>query len=146
VNDKYRTWPGHSNTGIGGSSYGGVASLYALMARPNVFGYALIESPTLWIGMGQLVRDTSPLIAKPQKVFVAFGGKEADNAEGTEKMVGLIRRVQDNFEAEGYDDTNFRFVFDAEAKHDEPAWAKRFPEAVKFLFAEWKPPQPPEGQ
>ena len=27
--------------------------------------------------MGQLVRDTSPLVALPVKVFMAFGGKEA---------------------------------------------------------------------
>ena len=27
---------------------------------PARFGYGLIESPTLWVGMGQLVRDTQP--------------------------------------------------------------------------------------
>jgi len=38
---------GLPNTGIGGSSYGGVATLYALLAKPGEFGYGLIESPTL---------------------------------------------------------------------------------------------------
>ena len=57
---RYRTLQGHPNTGIGGSSYGAVATLYALMAQPGRFGYGLIESPTMWIGMGQLVRDTGP--------------------------------------------------------------------------------------
>ncbi len=79
VDGAYRTLTGRPNTGIGGSSYGGVATLYALLARPNAFGYGLIESPVMWIGMGQLVRDTSPLVALPEKVFVAFGGKEASD-------------------------------------------------------------------
>ena len=61
VDSHYRTLPGQPNTGIGGSSYGGVATLYALFAKPSTFGYGLIESPVMWIGMGQFVRDTSPL-------------------------------------------------------------------------------------
>jgi predicted alpha/beta superfamily hydrolase len=141
VDQRYRTLKGHPNTGIGGSSYGGVASLYALMAKPGTFGYGLIESPTMWIGMGQLVRDTHPLIAMPQKVFIAFGGKEGDNEASVQKMISLIRMVQANFREAGYDDSSFRFIVDPEAKHDEPAWAKRFPDAMKFLFADWKSQQ-----
>ena len=97
VDGKYRTLPGQPNTGIGGSSYGGVATLYALLAQPGRFGYGLIESPTMWIGMGQLVRDTSPLVALPVKVFVAFGGKEGDDPVIIDKMIGLIRQVETQF-------------------------------------------------
>ena len=144
VDGQYRTLPGQPNTGIGGSSYGGVATLYALLAKPSVFGYGLIESPTLWIGMGQLVRDTSPLVAMPVKVFVAFGGKEADDPANSEKMIGLIRQVETNFHAAGYDDTNFRFVVDPEAMHTEAAWEKRLPGALTFLFGDWQPTPPPQ--
>ncbi len=97
VDGKYRTLQGQPNTGIGGSSYGGVATLYALLAQPGRFGYGLIESPTMWIGMGQLVRDTSPLVALPVRVFVAFGGKEGDDPAIIDKMVGLIRQVESEF-------------------------------------------------
>ena len=114
-----------------------------MLAKPNTFGYGLIESPTLWVGMGQLVRDTNPLVVMPQKVFVGFGGKESSEPKFNEKMVGLIRQVETNFRAAGYDDTNFRFVVDPDAKHTEAAWEKRLPGALTFLFAEWKPtPQP----
>ena len=144
VDGRYRTLQGQPNTAIGGSSYGGVATLYALLARPNQFGYGLIESPTMWVGMGQLVRDTNPLIAMPAKVFVAFGGKESDNPAGSEKMIGLIRTVEANFRAAGYDDSSFRFVIEPEALHTEAAWEARLPGALQFLFSEWKetPPQP----
>jgi predicted alpha/beta superfamily hydrolase len=138
VDARYRTLTGHDNTGIGGSSYGGVAALYALLAKPNVFGYGLVESPTMWIGMGQLVRDTSPLVALPVRVFFGFGGREADNPKVVERMIGLIRTVESNFRAAGYDDTNVRFVVDPEAAHNEDAWAKRLPGALSFLYGDWK--------
>jgi predicted alpha/beta superfamily hydrolase len=143
VDGQYRTLKGPPNTGIGGSSYGGVASLYALLAKPNTFGYGLIESPTLWVGMGQLVRDTNPLVVMPQKVFVGFGGKEASEPKYNDKMVSLIRQVETNFRAAGYDDSNFRFVVDPEAEHTEAAWAKRLPGALTFLFGDWKPTPAP---
>ncbi len=138
IDGTYRTLQGHPNTALGGSSYGGVATLYALMAKPGSFGYGLIESPTMWVGMGQLVRDTSPLIAMPEKVFVAFGGKEADNPAGREKMIGLIRIVESNFRTAGYDESTFRFVLEPEAVHTETAWAQRLPGALTFLFGQWK--------
>lgn len=145
VDGRYRTLTGHANTGIGGSSYGGVASLYALLARPNTFGYALIESPVLWIGMGQLVRDTRPLIAMPRKVFIGFGGREIGDAKVSDRVIGLVREVEANFRAAGVDDTRLQVVVDPEAEHNEPAWAKRLPGALVFLFGEWEFAPAPAG-
>mgnify|MGYP001393471575 CR=1 FL=1 len=134
VDGHYRTLEGHDHTGLGGSSYGGVATLYALLAKPSRFGFGLIESPTMWIGMGQLVRDTSPLVALPNRVFFGFGGKEEENPAISEKLIGLVRLVEANFRAAGYNDTNLRFVVDPEARHSEPAWAQRLPGALTFLY------------
>ena len=83
VNGQYRTLTGHGNTALGGSSYGGVATLYALMARPQTFGYGLIESPSIWVGMGQLIRDTSPLV-----------GATAEGVHGIRQRRGVARRRQ----------------------------------------------------
>ena len=137
VDGRYRTLQGPANTGIGGSSYGGVASLYALLAKPGTFGYGLIESPTLWIGMGQLVRDTSPLVAMPKRVFVGFGGNESSDHAVTDRLIGLVRQVESNFHAAGYDASTFRVVVDANARHTEAAWEQRLPGALTFLFGEW---------
>jgi predicted alpha/beta superfamily hydrolase len=141
VNGQYRTLTGHGNTALGGSSYGGVATLYALMARPQVFGYGLIESPSIWVGMGQLIRDTSPLVAMPRKVFIGFGTEEITHGSAEKQVQGFFATVIANFKAAGYDDSNFRYVYDPGAKHTETAWAKRLPDALKFLFADWKPEQ-----
>jgi predicted alpha/beta superfamily hydrolase len=144
IDKEYRTLPGHDNTGIGGSSYGGVATLYALMARPQTFGYGLMESPTIWVGMGQLIRDTSPLVAFPQKVFMGFGAAELAG-DGQAKGLAMLDQVVTNFRAAGYDDKTFRYVLEQDAKHTESAWAKRLPDALKFLFGDWKP-APPSGK
>lgn len=136
VDAKYRTLQGLAHTGIGGSSYGGVAALYALMARPFIFGHGLIESPTMWIGMGQLVRDTSPLVAMPKRVFVAFGGKESEGPAGSKLMIDLVRQVEANFRAAGHDERSFRLVVEPEARHSEPDWAQRLPGALVFLYGE----------
>lgn len=143
VNKDYRTLTGHGNTALGGSSYGGVATLYALMARPTTFGYGLIESPTIWAGMGQLIRDTSPLVAFPRKVFIGFGTEEMSQGYAEKQVQGFFGTVVANFKAAGFDDSNFRYVYEQGAKHTESAWAKRLPDALKFLFADWKPE--PEG-
>lgn len=132
----YRVLAGHENTGIGGSSYGGVAALYALLAKPAVFGYGLVESPTLWIGMGQLVRDTSPLVARPNKVFVGFGLREIDNPAGAAVMQSLLQTLQTNFKTAGYDDSSLKVVLEPDAIHTETAWAKRLPGALTFLFGD----------
>ena len=142
VNGNYRTLIGAPNTGIGGSSYGGVATLYALLARPNDFGYGLIESPTLWVGMGQLVRDTQPLAALPFRVFVGFGGKEAEDPVVSGKLISFVYQLEANLRAAGYDDSNLRVVIDPDAQDTEAAWEKRLPGALTFLFGDWKAPPP----
>jgi len=142
VNANYRTLTGAPNTGIGGSSYGGVATLYALLAKPGEFGYGLIESPSLQVGMGQLVRDTNPLVAMPARVFIGFGGKEVEDPAISRKLIGLVQQVEANFRAAGYDDSNVRVVIDPDALHTEAAWEKRLPEALRFLFGDWKPQAP----
>ena len=57
-------------------------------------------------------------------------------------MLSLLETVAGNFRSAGYGDGNFRSVFDEHAKHTESAWAKRLPDALKFLFADWKPSPP----
>jgi predicted alpha/beta superfamily hydrolase len=140
VDGHYRTLQGHPNTGIGGSSYGGVAALHALLARPGRFGYGLVESPSLHVGMGQLVRDTRPLVALPRRVFIGFGGRESEPPEVNAKMVGLVRMVEQHFREAGYDEAGLRVVVEPEAFHNEDAWAGRLPGALEFLFGDWVPP------
>ena len=58
-------------------------------------------------------------------------------------MTGFVRQVESNFHAGGYDETNFRVIIEPEAEHTEAAWGKRPPDALTFLFCDWKPTPPP---
>lgn len=139
---KYRIETAKENmTAIGGSSYGGVAALYVALSAPMVFRKVIAESPVLNVGNGQLVRDTAELPVAPEKVFLGLGGKEAhyDN----EVMLKLARQLEKNLKSALYKPAEVRFVLDEPSEHNEQAWAKRFPEAIEFLFPALKPAAKP---
>jgi hypothetical protein len=92
--------------------------------------------------MGQLVRDTQPLAALPFKVFVGFGGKEAEDPVVSGKLISFVHQLEANLRAAGYGDANLRVVIDPEAQHTEAAWEKRLPGALTFLFGDWKASPP----
>jgi len=49
IEDRYSVSRGPQNTGLGGSSLGGLIALYTHLAAPGVFGRLLIESPSLFV-------------------------------------------------------------------------------------------------
>ena len=55
VEHNYRVATGPENTGLGGSSLGGLIALYTAMARPEVIGRLLLESPSLWASGRQII-------------------------------------------------------------------------------------------
>jgi len=134
IASKYRIAEGRENTGIGGSSYGGIAALYVGISAPTVFGKVLAESPVLFPGNAKLVRETSYLAMAPLRVFMALGGKEGDHPEGNEAEVRMIRQVETNLKNALMSPSEVKVVLDPEARHNEEAWAKRLPEAITFLF------------
>ncbi|MBA2239432.1 MAG: hypothetical protein H0W24_12170 [Lysobacter sp.] len=70
---------------------------------------------------------------------MAFGGQETGDPAMSKRLIDLVRQVETNFQAAGYDETNFRVVVEPDATHTEAAWEKRLPGALTFLFGEWKP-------
>jgi hypothetical protein len=53
ITAKYRVLQGRDNTAIQGASYSGIAALYALVHRPDLFGSGIVQSPSLQVGNGQ---------------------------------------------------------------------------------------------
>src|SRR5262249_41412902 len=56
IGRNYRVATGAENTGLGGSSLGGLIALYTTMVRPGMVGRLLIESPSLFMGGRQLLK------------------------------------------------------------------------------------------
>jgi predicted alpha/beta superfamily hydrolase len=130
----YRVANGPANTGLGGSSLGALIALYNALVRPGVIGRLLLESPSLWVSSRQIIRQSHQVKRWPERIFLATGTTEAGRADKDQSMVDDVRELAAIFRRAGLDDTRLRLVVDDGAAHHEAAWARRFPEALTFLF------------
>jgi predicted alpha/beta superfamily hydrolase len=134
-----RTLPtaaGRATTGICGSSMGGLISLYALTAHPDVFGLAGAMSPSLsWNDhrVLDLVRDGR---VPPARIHLDAGGREWRG------MLAEARRLRDLLLEQGFaEGRDLQYVEERSGVHRESAWARRLPDALRFLLAETRVPQ-----
>jgi predicted alpha/beta superfamily hydrolase len=74
IDREYRTWPNAENTGLGGSSLGGLASLYIGFRHPLVFGKLIVMSPSLWWAQRDILsRIRAPAKHPGQKIWLDVG-------------------------------------------------------------------------
>jgi predicted alpha/beta superfamily hydrolase len=139
LGERYRIARGAENTGLGGSSLGAIISLYTEIARPEVFGRLLIESPSLFISNRQLLRASRAFRQWPARIFMAMGTREAGSQERDRQVVEDVRELERILRHAGLDESRLRVNIDEGATHSEGAWAKRFPEALSFLFGSGNP-------
>jgi enterochelin esterase-like enzyme len=85
----YRVTQDADHTGIGGTSLGAFAALCAGLPRPDLFGLVMSESPDLWLGNGQLVRDTNLLFRAPDRVAIGVGSTEFNFPQSKEYFAPL---------------------------------------------------------
>ena len=130
----YRVASGPENTGLGGSSLGALIALYTAAVRPGVLGRLLLESPSLWASNRQLIRQSRGVKRWPERIFLATGTAEAGRKDKDQSVVDDVRELAAILGRAGLDDTRLRLVIDEGAPHHESAWARRFPEALAFLF------------
>jgi len=130
----YRVAPGPENTGLGGSSLGALISLYTVAVHPGWFGRLLIESPSLWASNRQMIKDSRTIKQWPERIFLGTGTAEAGSEDRNRSVVDDVRELAGIFHRAGLDDRRLRLMIDEGATHHESAWARRFPEALSFLF------------
>ena len=134
VQQRYRIAIGPENTGLGGSSLGALISLYTVIERPAVFGRLLLESPSLFISHRRLLKYSRLVRQWPAKMFLAIGTREAGREDKDKQVVEDVRELERTLRRAGLDDRRLQVRIDEGATHNEAAWAKRFPDALSFLF------------
>ncbi len=134
IEKKYRVSRGAANTGIGGSSYGGDISLYTVIEHPGIFGHVLIESPVLWIGNNQLIKDVEKAKQLPQKMYLGIGTSETTDQQPSAEIVQSVRELEKVLRTKGMGPSRLKVVVDEGAQHNEAAWSRRLPEALLFLY------------
>lgn len=131
---RYRIATGPENTGIGGSDYGAVVSLTAVLHHPGVFGKLLLESPSLWIGDGKLLTEVQKAKLLPQKIYMGIGTNEAGNPEAETLIQKDFTDVVQILKDRGLGNSRLRVVVEGGGQHNEEAWARRLPDALLFLY------------
>jgi len=131
---RYRIARGQENTGLGGSSLGAIISLYTVLDRPGIFGRLLLESPSLFISNRRLLRYSRLFRQWPEKIFLAMGTREDGRPDRDRKVVEDVLELQRILQRSGLNENRLRVRIVEGATHSEAEWAKRFPEALAFLF------------
>jgi enterochelin esterase-like enzyme len=150
VSARYRVSDDAAHIGIGGTSVGAFAALYVALNRPDLFGLVLAESPDLWLGNGQLLRDTTLLLRAPDRVAIGVGATEYNFPESKDYFAPLRLTEQDaeaatlkmnqilasNLEQAFIKRPQVQLVIEPGANHSAVYWSRRIPAALTFLYGE----------
>lgn len=134
IEKHYAVAKGPENTGLGGSSLGGLIVLYAQLAAPGVFGRLLIESPSLFVAKRKLLEECGKFRDWPDRVYVGMGTRETGNAAKDERTVHDVRELESMLRGAGLGERQLKVWIEESAAHNEAAWGARFPEALEFLY------------
>lgn len=136
IDRTYRTRCDARNTGLCGSSLGGLATMYFGLKYPKVFGKLAVISPSVWWDDKRIVSMARGMRGKPsQKIWLDIGTHEGGEKKDWDENLENARLLRDALIAKGFKPGKNLGYLEAEgAQHDETAWAARFPKLLQFLF------------
>lgn len=128
IDSNYRTLPDRENTGIMGSSLGGLISIYAGIEHQDVFGMVGAFSPAYWINPESYGHVSS--IGKEEDMrFYQVAG----TLEGTD-MIDLMFAMEDTILSSGFGMQEVVTIERTDGQHSEWFWAREFEAAYRWLF------------
>jgi predicted alpha/beta superfamily hydrolase len=127
IDKNYRTRTGRKNTGIAGSSMGGLISMFAVMQYPEVFGAGGVFSPSFWIA--PKLNDELDVKGKRirTKLYFYMGDAEGDNM--IKPMNDFVEQLKRTSKAK-----TITVIKDG-GKHHESAWRKEFPDFYRWMMS-----------
>lgn len=130
IDSHFRTLPDREHTGIGGSSMGGLISIYAGLLFPQVYSKFMIFSPSLWAAPKLYFEPVRFSPFSETKIYLYAGGKEGAG------VLSNVYRLKESMENKGYDHSRLKIqvASDPNGRHTESRWGQEFPKAVEWLF------------
>lgn len=128
IDAHYRTLADRDNTAIGGSSLGGLVSLYLALRNAERIGLAAVLSPSVWWDDRVLLREVDNFDGPRPRVWLDIGGREGMEA------LRDARALRERMQAKGWNDSDLHYHEDRRADHSERAWAARAGKVLEFLF------------
>ena len=129
IDAAYRTLPDRAHTMIGGSSMGGLMSLYAAVEYNEIFSRVAALSPSLWVSpknLRELIRSHS--LSDPTLIYMDMGTGEIDSKRRT--LAAMFETAKELSKAGA--DVSANVIPGAE--HNEAAWEKRIPDVFRYLL------------
>ena len=129
VDSNFRTKKEREFTGIGGSSMGGLVSIFSGLRYPEVYGKLMIFSPSLWV-VPKLTIDSENEKTEDTKIYLYAGGDES------ETMIEHVKKFQENLISSHFvkDKIKINLSINMRGKHSETYWSDEFPKAIEWLF------------
>ncbi len=131
VDSVYRTKPQREFTGIGGSSLGGLISIYSGFLYPEVYSKLMIFSPSLWVNPENNFPQMN--FKNPYDIKVYLYGGEQEGSEITER-IALFRETMERWENSHSLQFDFKISINHDGKHQEFYWSQEFPRAIEWLY------------
>lgn len=141
VDSIYRISPRSSDRGIGGSSAGALAAMYAVVTRPGVFGRLLVESPSIYVDSARVLKLAGDVATWPDRIYLGAGTNERNSATCNpaapaldDEVAQAITAFEELLLRSGVSRGRIMKLVVPCARHAESAWAARLPRALAFLF------------
>lgn len=136
INEKFRTLVSAENTGIMGSSFGGVNSMYAALTYGAHFSrFGCVSSALLFGEFYTRMKEMIPTVSFDfvQKFYMDVGTKETEELDRSKAYIATNKELFGILK-ERMTDSKLRFNLVKDGMHNEAAWEKRFPDIIKFMF------------
>jgi predicted alpha/beta superfamily hydrolase len=136
IDKTYRSKTDAAHTGLGGSSLGGLVTMYLGLRYPNVFSRLAIVSPSVWWANNYIVKLLNDTEKKPAlRIWLDIGTKEGRDADEAMKTVEGARLLNKTLLKKGWRlGKDLEYFESAGAEHNERAWAARVEQILEFLF------------
>jgi predicted alpha/beta superfamily hydrolase len=130
IDSTYRTKTNAKNTGIWGSSLGGLVSFYAALQYPEVFGKVGCFSPAFWINKKEIFQKMEDTAKFTTKIYLLCGDKEDSGA-----MVSDLKEMETLINSKRCECKKLnKSVIVKEGEHNEKLWRNAFAKAYLWLF------------
>ena len=130
IDEHFRTLKGNQDTGIMGSSLGGLISHYAVLKHPEVFGKAGIFSPSFELAPDSFQFTKEHCKDVNSKLYFMAGDAESKN------MTPFMTRMVDELELCGYPPSHIFSKITKGGEHNEKLWRDEFKEAIRWLYGQ----------
>jgi enterochelin esterase-like enzyme len=130
IDREYRTLADSAHTGLGGSSLGGLVSLYVGLKFPQAFGRLAALSPAVWWNQRVMHRFAATVQVEPRPhIWLDIGTREGS------QILRDVENFRDVLVKKGWQlDRDLHYERVDGAEHNEAAWSQRVGPVLQFLF------------